>query len=65
MPEHEFQELVERARGVQMTAREREQQRRSFAYGNANIENEAVTRAVIDKAAEELERERRERSTRA
>jgi hypothetical protein len=35
-----------------MTANEWEQQRRSFAYRNANISNPAVTRKMIDDAAE-------------
>lgn len=35
-----------------MTAAEREEQRRSFAYGNTNIENERVTRRVVDEQAD-------------
>jgi hypothetical protein len=50
----EFSSLVERARGIKMTSGDRESQRRSFAFGNANIENEAVTREVVDRAAERL-----------
>jgi hypothetical protein len=34
--------------------REREEQRRSFAYGNVALENAAVTRAMVDEAAERL-----------
>jgi len=37
-----------------MTSGDQESQRRSFAFGNANIENEAVTREVVDRAAERL-----------
>ena len=59
MSESDFQQLVERARGIEMTPSEKEQQRRSFAFGNANIENASVTRAMIDSAAEELSRESR------
>ena len=59
MPEHEFQKLVEMARGIEMTPREKEEQRRSFAFGNANIENSSVTRALIDSAADELARQLR------
>ena len=40
-----------------MSPGELEQQRRSFAYGNANIENEAVTRDVIEEVAERMVRE--------
>lgn len=34
--------------------REREEQRRSFAYGNVSMENPAVTRAMVDVAAERM-----------
>jgi hypothetical protein len=40
-----------------MSPVEREQQRRSFAYGNANIENEAVTKDVIEEIANRMVRE--------
>lgn len=39
-----------------MTQSQREQQRRSFAYGNTNIENERITRQTIDRAADDLKR---------
>jgi hypothetical protein len=50
--------LIERARSVKMTAQEWEDQRRSFAYGNAKIENERITRQMIDQEAEALKRAR-------
>src|ERR1017187_23316 len=53
----EFARLLERAKGIRMSSGDREQQRRSFAYGNANIENEAVTRGVIDEVAERMAKE--------
>ena len=46
--------LVEAARQVTMTPDEWERQRQSFAFGNANIENEHVTRDTIQRAAAEL-----------
>lgn len=46
--------LIERASKISMSPADKEAQRRSFAYGNANIENERVTRAMIDAAAEKL-----------
>jgi hypothetical protein len=49
--------LVEKARRITMSQGELEQQRRSFAYGNANIENEAVTKDVIEEVAERMARE--------
>ena len=46
--------LVERAKHVTMTDREREKQRRSFAYGNTKIENDLITRETIDRQAEQI-----------
>ncbi len=43
--------LVERAREVQMSAADREEQRRTFAYGNTHIENRYITRGIIDQQA--------------
>ncbi len=54
MTNETLKNLADRASRVQMTADEKEAQRRSFAYGNANIENPAVTREVVDQAASEL-----------
>jgi hypothetical protein len=47
-------ELIEKARTVTMTSEQKEEQRRSFAYGNTKIENERITRETIDKAAKSL-----------
>lgn len=52
----EIRLLLRRARGATITAQEREQQRRSFAYGNARIENKHVTRRMIDEEAQKLGR---------
>ena len=48
--------LIERARSVRMSSRKSEEQRRSFAYGNTKIENDRITRAMIDERAEALRR---------
>jgi hypothetical protein len=48
--------LIEMARSVRMSASESEQQRRSFAYGNTKIENERITREIVDEQAETLKR---------
>jgi hypothetical protein len=48
--------LIEKARSVRMTPRQSEEQRRSFAYGNTKIENERITRAMVDERAEALRR---------
>ncbi len=50
----EIETLLDRARSTSMTPTEKEAQRRSFAYGNAKIENDRVTRAMIDQAAEKI-----------
>jgi hypothetical protein len=49
-----LQKLIDASRNVRMSEAQKEQQRRSFAYGNANIENERVTREMIDEAAEKV-----------
>jgi hypothetical protein len=51
----ELQKLIEMARRVQMTPEQAEEQRRSFAYGNTKIENDSITRATVDRAAEKLQ----------
>ncbi len=53
MPE-ELRILLERARSAQMTRDEKEEQRRSFAYGNSKIENDRITRETIDREAESI-----------
>lgn len=47
-----LEELIEKARTIAPNANEREAQRRSFAYGNAKIENSRVTREMVDRAAD-------------
>lgn len=49
-----LEELIERARAVQMSAQHQEEQRRSFAFGSAKIENDDITRDIINEAAERL-----------
>ena len=49
-----LKKLLEAAKTANPTPEQREQQRRSFAYGNTNIENDHVTREVIDEEARAL-----------
>jgi hypothetical protein len=49
--------LVEAARKVPLTPEQREQQRRSFAFGNTAFENSLITREMIDQQAEALARQ--------
>ena len=50
----EIKLLLKRARSAAVSPTEREEQRRSFAYGNARIENKHVTRRMIDEEADKL-----------
>ena len=49
-----LQKLIDASRGRPMSDAEKEAQRRSFAYGNAHIENERVTREMVNEAAEKI-----------
>jgi hypothetical protein len=57
MPE-DLEKLLEAAKHRLLSDAEREEQRRSFAYGNANIENSNVTRQTVDRAADDLEKQK-------
>jgi hypothetical protein len=46
--------LIRMARTVTMSAPDQEEQRRSFAYGNTKIENDRITREIVDEEAEAL-----------
>jgi hypothetical protein len=48
--------LIERARAVKMTGEQQEAQRRSFAYGNTKIENDLITRDMVNEEAEAQKR---------
>jgi hypothetical protein len=41
-----------------MSSAEREEQRRTFAYGNTHIENQYITREIVDEQAESLNLEK-------
>jgi len=43
-----LKDLLEHARTRTMTPEEREEQRRSFAYGNLKIDKTEVTRELVD-----------------
>ena len=53
----ELQELVERARNIEMTPAELREQRLSFVYGNTHIENERITREMVAEIDARLENE--------
>ena len=54
----ELEKLLSIARNIKMSDSDREEQRRSFAYGNAGFENERITRAMIDEQAEKLAKDK-------
>lgn len=59
-----LQYLIDRARQHEVTPAEREAQVRSFAYGNAHVEDQSVTKADIDRAITTLKAERESESVR-
>ncbi|HEX9274920.1 MAG TPA: hypothetical protein VGA51_00780 [Casimicrobiaceae bacterium] len=48
--DRQLDELVAEVRKITVTAEQLGEQRRSFAYGNARIENERITREMIAEA---------------
>jgi len=56
-----LKKLLEAARKAVTTPEQREQQRRSFAFGNTAFENRLITRDMVDRQAEKLAREADER----
>jgi len=54
MLSQELQALIDKARSVQMTPEQQEEQRISFAFGNVSFENASVTREAVKRASETL-----------
>ncbi|MFB3815395.1 MAG: hypothetical protein ACE14L_14920 [Terriglobales bacterium] len=52
----ELQKLIAAAKNRKVSDAEREEQRRSFAYGNTAIENPRITRQTVDREAEAMRR---------
>jgi hypothetical protein len=55
----DLQELIERARKIEMTPEQIGEQRRSFAYGNTHIENERITRQMVAELDLQLQAQKR------
>ncbi|KTQ97566.1 hypothetical protein NS226_04210 [Aureimonas ureilytica] len=53
-----FEALLEAAKKVQTTPEHREEQRRSFAYGNTAYENSNITREMVNRQADAMASER-------
>jgi len=49
-----LKELIEATKAVKPTPEQREEQRRSFAFGNTAFENSRITREMIDRQADLL-----------
>lgn len=49
-----LEEIIAVARTVKMTPEEEAEQRISFVYGNIAIENDLVTREMVERAAQKL-----------
>jgi hypothetical protein len=56
-----LQTLIDAARSRSISADERQAQRRSFAYGNTKIENDRITREMVDEQDELLKTEEQTR----
>lgn len=49
-----LKKLIEAAKTVNPTPEHREQQRRSFVYGNTHFENSLITREMVEREADRL-----------
>ena len=49
-----LQKLLDDAKRIVPSPQEKEEQRRSFAYGNTKIENPRITREMVDREADAL-----------
>jgi hypothetical protein len=54
-----LKKLLEAAKTAQPTPEHREQQRRSFVYGNTHFENDLITREMVDREAEKLAKDKK------
>ena len=50
----DLNQLLEAAKIAKPTPAQLEQQRRSFVYGNTHLENEMITREMVDREADRL-----------
>jgi hypothetical protein len=57
MVSKKLEALLEAAKTAKPSAEHLEQQRRSFVFGNTALENELITREMVDRQAEKLARE--------
>jgi hypothetical protein len=50
----QLQQLLDAVKKLDVSPQQKEEQRRSFAFGNTNIENPRITRQTVDEEAEAL-----------
>lgn len=51
----DLEELISRARSIEMSPDQLREQRRSFVYGNTHIENERITRQMVADLDDKIE----------
>jgi hypothetical protein len=56
--EHNISRLIELAKSVRMNEQQRMEQRNSFVYGNIKIENDKVTREMVEDISHKVETSR-------
>jgi hypothetical protein len=54
-----LKKLIEAAKTANPSPEHREEQRRSFVYGNTHFENALITREMVDHEAEKLAKEKK------
>ena len=57
MTDKTLTEMIESAKNITMTPEQAAEQRRSFVYGNCKIENDDITREIVDEADRKLQRD--------
>lgn len=50
----DLDQLLEIAREIEVTPEMREAQRRSFVYGNCKLDNDNITRELVDEVADAM-----------
>ena len=53
-----LKDLIEATKTITPSPQHREEQRRSFAFGNTAFENSRITREMIDRQADLLDKEK-------
>ena len=54
----DLEALVEKTKRIEMSPKQETEQRRSFVYGNTQIENERITKELVEKVDLEISKKR-------